>query len=225
MSDEVCGEARPHFSIAPPPLEEVRADPVEEGLPPEDDGSDIEIVERFEDFELSEHLLELVPPPLESGPMPLETLAAMAGAIAREHERLERRKSEAEVDAEAQADADADADAEEPNPEPPPPLYSDVVPCDAYCTLLRAMEDVAREGGAALPPDFAAALETDDVARAWAAVLRGESEDFSVCGASPLDEWAANVLAARAGMPSRAAVFRRDLRARGVAAFGLIEAA
>jgi len=174
-------------------------------------------VERFEDFDLSEHLLELVPPPLESGPMPLETLAAMAGAIAREHDRRER-EAEAQAEAETQADADADADADAP-----PPLYSDIVPSDAYCTLLRTMEEVAREGGASLPPDFAAALEADDVARAWAAILRGESEDFSVCGASPLDEWAAGVLAARAGAPSRAAAFRRELRARGVAAFGLLQ--
>jgi hypothetical protein len=40
-----------------------------------------------------------------------------------------------------------------------------------------------------------------------------------------LDEWAADVLARLFGAPDRSAQLRRELRGRGVAAFGLIEAA
>jgi hypothetical protein len=40
-----------------------------------------------------------------------------------------------------------------------------------------------------------------------------------------LDEWAADLLARLLGAPARATGLRRDLRSRGVAAFGLVEAA
>jgi hypothetical protein len=55
---------------------------------------------------------------------------------------------------------------------------------------------------------------------AWQAILRGESEDFAVCTA--LDEWAADVVARVLGNPARADAIRRELRGRGVAAFGLV---
>lgn len=60
---------------------------------------------------------------------------------------------------------------------------------------------------------------------AWRAILSGASDDLSGCGGVTLDEWGAEVLARLMGMPSRAAHLRRELRTRGVAAFGLIEAA
>ena len=56
----------------------------------------------------------------------------------------------------------------------------------------------------------------------WQGILRGESEDFGVCGSRPLDEWAADVVARLMGSPSRAEGIRRELRRRGVAAFGLV---
>jgi hypothetical protein len=68
-----------------------------------------------------------------------------------------------------------------------------------------------------------ALLESDAVATAWRAILRGESEDFSKCAAT-LDEWAANALASILSAPQKAGQLRRELRARGVAAFGLIDA-
>ena len=40
-----------------------------------------------------------------------------------------------------------------------------------------------------------------------------------------LDEWAADVLARLMGAPDRIPSLRRDLRTRGVVAFGLVEAA
>jgi hypothetical protein len=57
---------------------------------------------------------------------------------------------------------------------------------------------------------------------AWQGVLRGESEDFAACGSATLDEWAADVLARCMGAPALAPVLRRELRNRGVAAFGLV---
>jgi hypothetical protein len=58
--------------------------------------------------------------------------------------------------------------------------------------------------------------------RAWQGVLRGESEDFSMCGAATLDEWSADVLARVLGNAMLAPQLRRELRQRGVAAFGLV---
>jgi hypothetical protein len=57
---------------------------------------------------------------------------------------------------------------------------------------------------------------------AWQGILRGESEDFAACGGAALDEWAAGTLARVLGSPSKAESLRRELRARGVAAFGLL---
>jgi hypothetical protein len=56
----------------------------------------------------------------------------------------------------------------------------------------------------------------------WQGILRGESEDFGACGATALDEWAANVVARVLGNPMPANGLRRELRRRGVAAFGLV---
>ncbi len=110
------------------------------------------------------------------------------------------------------------------------PLESGIVPSaaatdDPYGVFLQALAVVSREGGYPFATtEIASALAGDDVARAWCAILRGESEDFSLCG-TPLDEWASQTLARIADAPQKAAQFRRDLRSRGVAAFGLVEAA
>jgi hypothetical protein len=60
---------------------------------------------------------------------------------------------------------------------------------------------------------------------AWQGILRGESEDFSLADGGalePLDEWAADLVARVVGPPARAEGIRRDLRRRGIAAFGLV---
>jgi hypothetical protein len=60
---------------------------------------------------------------------------------------------------------------------------------------------------------------------AWQGILRGESEDFSLPDGGalePLDEWAADLLARIVGPPARAESIRRDLRRRGIAAFGIV---
>jgi hypothetical protein len=60
---------------------------------------------------------------------------------------------------------------------------------------------------------------------AWQGILRGDSEDFSLCGATTLDEWTANVLARAIGGAARHDAIRKELRRRGVAAFGLVSVA
>lgn len=56
---------------------------------------------------------------------------------------------------------------------------------------------------------------------AWRAILRGTSDDFDATGGVMLDEWSAELLARLLGAPARAPIIRRDLRSRGVAAFGI----
>jgi hypothetical protein len=90
----------------------------------------------------------------------------------------------------------------------------------------------------AMPDDAAQALAEANIVRdgvatpafvvqthAWRTILRGTSDDFEACGGAMLDEWAAELLARLLGASSRAAGLRRELRAHGVAAFGLVEAA
>ena len=59
-------------------------------------------------------------------------------------------------------------------------------------------------------------------AAAWRGILRGESEDYEACGSTTLDEWAASLVARVVGGAPRADGIRRELRRRGVAAFGLV---
>jgi hypothetical protein len=58
---------------------------------------------------------------------------------------------------------------------------------------------------------------------AWLDVVRGKTTDLGACGAATLDTWAADLICALAAAPrSRSGDYRRELRRRGVAAFGLI---
>jgi hypothetical protein len=118
------------------------------------------------------------------------------------------------------------------SPEPAP--ASD----DPFVALGDVLEAVARGAGAS--QDAAHVLrvvlgrervssETGDEllvlreqAAAWQAILRGESEDFAACGVSSLDEWSSIAIARAMGEMGRADGLRRELRRRGVAAFGLV---
>lgn len=61
---------------------------------------------------------------------------------------------------------------------------------------------------------------------AWVAVLSGTSDDISACGATTLDGFGAQLLAALLTIPAtRADELRRELRKAGIAAFGVLEAA
>jgi hypothetical protein len=57
---------------------------------------------------------------------------------------------------------------------------------------------------------------------AWQSILRGESGDLSACGESTLDSWTADVVARLIAHPDKTQSIRRDLRRRGIAAFGML---
>jgi len=59
-------------------------------------------------------------------------------------------------------------------------------------------------------------------AAAWRGALDGAEPDFSACGTAMLDEWSADLVARLAGTPQKVEILRRELRGRGVAAFGLL---
>lgn len=124
---------------------------------------------------------------------------------------------------------------------PPPPLDVGDAPAtrdDPFAALVAVMEGVARDAGAndgaianlrvvlgrsrvndATGDDL---LTMREQATAWQGILRGESEDFAACGASALDEWAAIAVARAMREPARTDGLRRELRRRGVAAFGIV---
>jgi hypothetical protein len=59
---------------------------------------------------------------------------------------------------------------------------------------------------------------------AWQRMLRGEEGNLAVCGDSTLDGWTADLIARLVAKPALASAIRRDLRRRGIAAFGMLEA-
>ena len=170
----------------------------EQGEPDDDELEPIEIVDSIE----LEGPIEIVPVPLESG----EVLSAAAT----EHDEPE----ETELAPQHLDDRPAPLVST-----PPPPIDN---PFDVF---LQTLSDVACDSGQTFAAsEIGAALADDPVALAWRGILLGESEDFSLCS-TPLDEWAAGALARILSAPHKAAHLRRELRARGVAAFGLVEAA
>ena len=197
MCEGVCGPPEAH-------LPEAYVPPAEEATVDEKDDDPIEIVESI----VLEGPIEIVPAPLESG----EVLSAR-----------DPEDEESVVVAEAAAEDPAKPAANEngtPLVSTPPPAIND--PFEAF---LQTLSDVACDSGQTFAAsEIAGALAEDAVARAWRAILNGESEDFSSC-AAPLDEWASGALARILSAPHKAGQLRRELRARGVAAFGLIEAA
>ena len=112
---------------------------------------------------------------------------------------------------------------------------------DGDQALLRTLLGLARAASVALDPNAQNRLDpqlavqgpnglvrAETLTRqvlAWQGILRGESEDYAACGSATLDEWAADLIARVLGSAARAGSIRRDLRSRGVAAFGLIAAA
>ena len=96
---------------------------------------------------------------------------------------------------------------------------------DAYTSLVATLQAVAEsEGGTPEAVNAILAGSEEAAAAAWRAELRGEVDDISTCGSAMLDEWAAEVVARAIQAPGRAGQLRRELRARGVCAFGLIAA-
>jgi hypothetical protein len=106
-----------------------------------------------------------------------------------------------------------------------------VPPLDAFARLACIVEDAAREAGAGplalrslralLGVERLEGVRTDERASAWRGVLSGESDDLSACGPLALDEWCADLVARAMEDGRQAPRLKRELRARGVAAFGL----
>jgi hypothetical protein len=107
------------------------------------------------------------------------------------------------------------------------PAVADALPAILVDRRIDGLADDAvaalTEGGLVADGALTAAFTT--TADAWSAVLRGTSDDLDACGGATLDEWAADLLARLLGSAARAPAVRRELRSRGVAAFGLLEAA
>jgi len=114
---------------------------------------------------------------------------------------------------------------------------------DPFAMLVSVVEDVAHGAGAddvamaslacllgrtrldASAPDATTHHVLRAQALAWQGILRSESDDFGACGGAMLDEWCAALIAAVLGPTARADMLKRELRRRGVAAFGLVEQA
>jgi hypothetical protein len=202
--------------LAPPPLESVvvlarprapgpeegeielmlNASAVEEGVV--EDGTEEIVVEEL-DFDLSD--------------VPLESAASPAPRVEEGAPHAELERARAPEAAETARARETRAARES----------------DGYATLVHTLRDVAvaEAGDAEAAGAVSALLDGSDAAtaHAWRAVLRNEIDDISTCGAAMLDEWAADVVARAIGAPQKAGNVRRELRARGVCAFGLIEAA
>jgi hypothetical protein len=96
-------------------------------------------------------------------------------------------------------------------------------PSDPFSIFVRTLAEVAlAAGGSDAAGSIPEALANESTARAWRSIINGESEDFAACGSKPLDEWAAELLARVVCAPAKADQLRRELRSRGVAAFGLV---
>ena len=90
---------------------------------------------------------------------------------------------------------------------------------DTRARLVAAGVLRASEGSVRLGDAFAS------TASAWRSVLRGATQDLSICGDSTLDGWSAELLKAFGVGQGTATDVRRELRRRGVAAFGMLLAA
>lgn len=111
--------------------------------------------------------------------------------------------------------------AVEPAPPPAPAItIAPPAPDDAWVVFVGTLVDIAiAHGATAAAAELPRMLEGEKIAQAWAAILRGTSEDWDAIGGSMLDEWAADTLARAIGADAQ--MLKRELRARGVAAFGL----
>lgn len=115
--------------------------------------------------------------------------------------------------------------------EAPAPAASD----DPFMIFVNALVDVALAQGSAFVASQLPALLLDgtvvpgvDVdasalktAHAWQGILRGTSEDWDAIGGAMLDDFAAELLARLLGASDRTQLIKRELRARGIAGFGL----
>lgn len=69
---------------------------------------------------------------------------------------------------------------------------------------------------------FARADAVVAAAQAWKTMIMGGEADLAACGSGMLDEWTAALVAKLVGGAARVDAIRRELRGRGVCAFGLV---
>lgn len=94
---------------------------------------------------------------------------------------------------------------------------------DPFSIYVQTLTEVMiAAGGGDAAGNLVVALSGEPTANAWRRIISGESEDFTACGAKSLDEWSAELVARLIAMPAKTDQLRRELRARGVAAFGLV---
>lgn len=199
----------------------------------EADAIEIE-VEEFDDHDFEHATLEsLAPPPpevidaadeLRGDAECIEEVAEVSGAD--------------DVSVFAGDDGDAILDpapaAETPAPEPafavesmsaPEPAPAPAPDAIDYAGIWEStLREVAAAQGASAEAlvELAEELATDPVASAWRVVINGGDADFSACGAQTLDEWSAHLIARVANVAAKVEPIRRELRGRGVCAFGLV---
>ena len=94
---------------------------------------------------------------------------------------------------------------------------------DPFSFYVQTLTDVMiAAGGRDAAAHLVAALSQEPTACAWRRIISGESEDYTACGPKSLDEWSAELVARLISMPAKTDQLRRELRSRGVAAFGLV---
>jgi hypothetical protein len=85
------------------------------------------------------------------------------------------------------------------------------------------IEKTLAERGVLAPSGRKKSDSFEQTSSAWRSVLSGATDDLSSCGTTTLDQFGAELLAALLEVPkSRVEELRRELRRRGVAAFGMI---
>lgn len=132
------------------------------------------------------------------------------------------RDEEDEAEIEIVDDLDAIEDEDEHADDPDVVATTDGAP-DPFSFYVQTLTDVMiAAGGSDAAAHLVAALSDEPTACAWRRIITGESEDFTACGAKSLDEWSAELVARLIAMPGKTDQLRRELRSRGVAAFGLV---
>lgn len=102
-------------------------------------------------------------------------------------------------------------------------IVAEIALAQGDATLATRLPTLLEEGDSEGLPDAVKPLL--GALPAWRGMIRGEEVDFAACGSSMLDEWTADLIAIALGDSGRAPQIKLALRARGVAAFGLLEAA
>jgi hypothetical protein len=196
----------PEPAPEPEPEVEIEIEPGVPSLPLEDI-----VLAEFSDDAFADAVDDSVPPPPLDVPVPLESMVAPKMAPDDPSRIYVRTLKEVAVAFGASAVFAETLDA--------------VLGYEPLCVDVETGKDLVARGLAeAIDDDFEPLPAIVKVAAAWRSAFQGDEPDFSVCSAM-LDEWSADVVARLLGKKELAEQVRRELRSRGVAAFGLLEAA